>query len=105
MIRSPPLTMRPIGHAVPAAIAELLQAAPMSPGKMTFAWRTAVGPMFEKVTEVRLDGQVLLVDAATVHWAREIRRATPLIVRRLDALLGAGTVTSLSVRARQAPRG
>ena len=80
--------MQPIGLAVPGAIAELLRGTPMSPGKVDFAWKTAVGPAFGKVTSVRLEGSLLLVDAASAHWVREIRRSSPIILRRLQALLG-----------------
>jgi predicted nucleic acid-binding Zn ribbon protein len=93
--------MRQIGDAVPGAIASLLRDTPMSPGKMDFAWRTAVGTAFGKVTSVRLDGSVLFVDAATTHWAREVGRSSPVILRRLRALLGENVVTSLTVRSKQ----
>jgi predicted nucleic acid-binding Zn ribbon protein len=91
--------MRQIADAMPGAVAELLRAAPLSAGKVEFAWRTAVGSAFAKVTSVRLEGTVLLVDAATSHWVREIRRSSPVILRRLRALLG-DLVTELSVRSR-----
>ena len=92
--------MRQIGEAMPGAVAELLRAAPLSPGKIEFAWKTAVGSAFGKVTAVRLEGHLLLVDAATSHWVREIRRSSPLILRRLHTLLGDEVVTALSVRCR-----
>jgi predicted nucleic acid-binding Zn ribbon protein len=96
--------MRQIGDAVPGAIASLLRDTPMSPGKMEFAWRTAVGTAFGKVTSVRLDGCVLYVDAATTHWAREVARSSPVILRRLRTLLGENVVTSLNVRSKQQDR-
>ena len=92
--------MQQIGSAVPGAIAELLRTGPMSPGKLDFAWKTAVGPAFGKVTSVRLEGSLLLVDAATIHWVREIRRSSPIILRRLQTLLGDGVITELAVRSR-----
>jgi hypothetical protein len=90
--------MRPIQHAVPGAIAELMRVAPLSPGKVAFAWRTAVGLALERVTTVRLDGHVLLVEAATPQWAREIRRSADAIRTRLIPLLGSDTVSSITVR-------
>jgi hypothetical protein len=93
--------MRQIGSAVPGAIAELLRGAPLSPGKVDFAWKFAVGPAFEKVTSVRLEGAVLLVDADTAQWAREVGRSSPLILRRLHLLLGEETIASITVRSRQ----
>jgi predicted nucleic acid-binding Zn ribbon protein len=92
--------MHPIGSAVPGAIAELLRGAPMSPGKVEFAWKTAVGPAFGKVTAVRLEGKTLFVDAATSHWTREIRRSSVIVLRRLQTLLGDNVITELTVRTR-----
>ena len=64
--------MRPIHHAVPGALVELLRATPLSPGKVDFAWRTAVGPAVERVTSVRLAGRVLVVETSGPQWAREV---------------------------------
>lgn len=96
--------MLPISRAVPGALAELLRGAPVSPGKIDFAWKTAVGPAFSKVSAVHLDGTILYVEADTSHWVREIRRASPVIQRRLQTLLGDDVVTALTVRARHAER-
>ena len=90
--------MHPIGIAIPGAVTELLRTAPMSPGKVAFAWKAAVGPAFAKVTAVHLEGTELLVDPAGHQWAREVRRASPLLLRRLQALVGADVVTKLTIR-------
>ena len=83
---------------MPGALVELLRSAPVSPGKVGFAWRAAVGAQVEKVTSVRLEGRVLLVDAASIAWAREVARSSPVILMRLQTLLGKDTLTSISVR-------
>jgi predicted nucleic acid-binding Zn ribbon protein len=44
---------------------------------------------------------VLFVDAATTQWAREVGRSSPVILRRLHALLGNDVVTNLTIRSRQ----
>jgi hypothetical protein len=90
--------MRPIGTAIPGAIAELLQSAAMSPGKIAFAWKAAAGPAFAKVSAVHLEGTELLIDPASHQWAQEIRRASPLLLRRLQTLVGADAVTKLTIR-------
>jgi Dna[CI] antecedent, DciA len=90
--------MRPLSHAVPGALAELLRTAPLSPGKVSFAWRAAVGPAMERGTSVRLDGRTLVVDAASAQWGREIARSSSLILARLQALLGADAIDRLHVR-------
>ena len=92
--------MRPLTSALPGALAELLRDAPLSPGKVSFAWRAAVGPALERETSVRLESGTLFVDAASHQWAREVRRSSSVILNRLQTLLGDGTVTSISVRER-----
>ncbi len=106
MIRSN--VVQPLNHAVSGALAGLLRDAPLSPGKVAFAWHAAVGTSLDRVTAVRLEGGVLLVDAQDVNWAREVTRSADIILLRIQALLGAGTVERLVVReppdAKPAPR-
>ncbi len=90
--------MRPIAHVVPAALMELLRASPLSDGKITFAWRTVVGPALERVTDVKLEGGVLIVQVTSAPWAREVRRSSAMILGRLQEYLGKDTVTSIVVR-------
>ncbi|HKT81786.1 MAG TPA: DUF721 domain-containing protein [Vicinamibacterales bacterium] len=97
--------MRQLNQAASGAIAELLRSSPMSDGKVDFAWKAAVGSAFCKVSAVKLVDKVLLVDVDTASWAREIRRATPIILRRLNALLGDETIASMTVRSKTSPRG
>ena len=92
--------MRPIGHVMPAALMELLSHAPLSDGKVTFAWKAAVGPALERATAVKLESGVLFVDATGPQWAREIRRSNGVILTRLKTLLGEGTVQRIEVRTR-----
>ena len=44
--------MRPLTHALPGALAQLLRDTPLSDGKVGFAWRAAVGPAVERATKV-----------------------------------------------------
>lgn len=90
--------MRPLNETIPGALAELLRAAPLSPGKVDFAWRTAVGPATGRVTAVRLERRVLIVEAASAQWAREIARSSATILARLQTLLGPGAVERLEIR-------
>jgi hypothetical protein len=92
--------MRPLTHALPGAIAELLRELPVSNGKVDFAWRVAVGTAVERVTSVRLDGSILRVFADDQHWAREITRSSGVILARLQTLLGQATVNRIVVRER-----
>ncbi len=90
--------MEPLQHAVPTVLAEILRRAPLSPEKVSFAWRTAVGPSFARVSAARLseDG-VIEVQCGDEHWRREIRRSAPLIKERLAALLGDDVVRHVKV--------
>jgi predicted nucleic acid-binding Zn ribbon protein len=90
--------MKPLSHAVPAALAHLLRGAPLSDGKVTFAWRAAVGPALERATAVKLEGDVLIVETSSAQWSREIRRSSGVILARLKALLGDDAVTSIHIR-------
>jgi predicted nucleic acid-binding Zn ribbon protein len=90
--------MRPLNQAVPGALAGLLRAAPLSPGKVTFAWRTAVGSAVDRATTVRLEQRVLVVEAATSQWTREIARSSGLILARLQTMLGADAIERLEIR-------
>jgi hypothetical protein len=90
----------PLTSAIPGALAALLRDAPLSPGKVSFAWRAAVGPGLERETSVRLIDGTLVVDAASRLWAREVTRSSPIILRRLQSLLGSNTVIAISVRRR-----
>src|SRR6202043_545674 len=89
--------VRPIADAVPAALIELLRTTPLSDGKVTFAWRTAVGPAVERATTVKLDRGVLIVETASNQWAQEVRRSTSIILTRMQGFLGPGAVTRIDV--------
>src|ERR1700754_1125489 len=91
--------MLALKHAMPRAVAELLRSAPLSPGKVEFAWSVAVGPSLQRVTAVRLEEGVLIVETASVQWSAEVRRSAPVILRRLRNFLGEETVKRLEVRA------
>jgi len=90
--------MQSLAHALPGALAELLRGAPLSPGKVAFAWNAAVGPAVQRASAVHLEGSVLLVDASTAAWAHEISRSSAVILTRLQTLLGAGVVARIEIR-------
>jgi predicted nucleic acid-binding Zn ribbon protein len=70
----------------------------MSPGKLRFAWKIVVGPAMDRGTYVQLEGRVLLVEAKTAAWAKEVSRSSRVILKRLQTLLGPEVVTELIVR-------
>jgi hypothetical protein len=93
------MNMQPLAQAIPKVLAELLRAAPASPGKIEFAWKAAVGPAVARVTRVKLEGRLLLVESDTPVWTREVVRSSPVILRRLNNLLGSDAIAGISVRA------
>jgi hypothetical protein len=90
--------MRALSHVVPAALVHLLQKAPLSEGKVDFAWSMAVGKPLDRVTRARLEGTVLIVEASSEQWVREITRARSIILRRVQAYLGESRVTRMETR-------
>lgn len=79
------------------ALAGALRKAPLTPEKVAFAWRTAVGEAVDRVTTVELRGRVLHVRARDAAWQREVERAAGLIRSRLVALLGDDVVRGIDV--------
>lgn len=90
--------MRALSHVIPSALLQLLRDAPLSNGKVGFAWRTAVGPAVDRATRVKLDGRVLIVETTSSQWTREISRSSAVILQRMQGFLGADTVERIEVR-------
>jgi len=90
--------MKPLTQSIPGALTDLLRDTPLSPGKVAFAWTAAVGAAFDRVTRVRLEGDVLIVETTSPQWSQEVRRSIGVILPRLQGLLGKDTVRKLEVR-------
>lgn len=89
--------MIPVGNFMAGALAEILRKAPLTPEKMAFAWRSAVGDPIDHATTIELRDGVLHVVARDRAWRREVERSMVTIRARLDALLGAGVVRDVAV--------
>src|SRR5262245_21869154 len=89
-----------IKNAMPSVVAEIVRAAPLSPAKVAFAWRLAVGPTVDRNTTIRLDQGTLRVEAATPQWAEEVRRSTRVIIGRMRSMLGTDALARIEVRVR-----
>jgi hypothetical protein len=89
--------VKPLTHAIPGALVELLRGSPTSDAKVTFAWKAAVGPAIERVTHVKLERRVLLVETVNAQWGKEVMRASPVILKRLQSLLGADTIERIEI--------
>jgi predicted nucleic acid-binding Zn ribbon protein len=93
--------MHPLSDTVPAALSELLERQPLTPAKVEFAWRVAVGPALARATRVSLEPDgVLRVATTDRHWTREVESARALILARLARLLGSDAVRIILVRTR-----
>jgi predicted nucleic acid-binding Zn ribbon protein len=90
--------MRPLTHALPGALRLLLHDLQLSKGKVGFAWGAAVGPAVARATTVKLENGALIVETTSAQWTREIKRSTPVILERLQSLLGDETIDRIEVR-------
>lgn len=91
--------MLPVNQVMTSALADILRRAPLTPEKVAFSWRTAVGPAVDKVTVVELHEGILYVRARDAAWQREIERSAALIRSRLDGMLGDRVVRRIEVAA------
>src|SRR5215212_11472724 len=87
----------PLHRFMPEALAAILRHAPLTPEKVSFAWRAAVGPAVDNATTVQLRDRVLHVRAKAAAWQTEVERSAVVIRARLDAMLGAGAVRYIDV--------
>jgi len=90
--------MRALSHAIPGALLHLLRSMPLSDGKVTFAWKAAVGPALQRATNVKLEDRTLIVETTSLQWRREIARSSGVIVGRLQEFLGKDAVSRIVVR-------
>lgn len=95
MLSSPDVI--PIHDVLPTALAGLLRNAPLTPEKVAFAWRLAVGPATARATTVDLRDGVLHVRGKDAAWCREIERSAAEIRHRLNTSLGASLIRFISV--------
>ena len=81
------------------AVARLVRPAPLSPEKVLFAWRAAVGPAVARATRVRFAGLgVIEVMVDDDRFGDELARSAPMVLNRLQDLLGADTAGRLDVK-------
>jgi predicted nucleic acid-binding Zn ribbon protein len=91
--------MDAIQAVLPRVLAGIFRQGPLSQAKLEAAWRIAVGDALSRVSQVRLlsDG-VVEIHAADQRWHPELKRSSPLILSRLNALLGANGVKQLALK-------
>jgi Dna[CI] antecedent, DciA len=96
--------MEPVQRVLPGVLIELIRRQPLSPDKVSFAWRTAAGPATARASAVRLEPDgTLIVTVSDARWRREIQRSLSLLRARLDTLLGE-SLRAVVVRGNEEPR-
>jgi hypothetical protein len=76
----------------------LLARAPLTPEKVDFAWRLAVGAPVHRACTVALTKGTLTVDAPDRAWAHEIERSIDVILARMQRVLGRDSVRRIECR-------
>lgn len=89
--------MFPIQNLTTGVLAEMIRRQPASKGKTRFVWQMAVGAAIARVTMVDLADGVLTVQCGDGRWISEIARARPLIMSRLQQLLGPDAVSRIAL--------
>jgi len=92
--------MEPVQSLLSSVVARLVRPAPLSAEKVAFAWRAAVGPAVSRVTRVRLSGLlgVLEVIVDDDRFGDELARSAPVVLSRLQALLGADAIDRIDLK-------
>ena len=82
---------------LPAVVAAVVARQPLSPAALAFVWRAAVGPAIDRATSVSLADGTLEVHASSRGWREEIARSAPVILPRLQAILGPDVVKTIKL--------
>ena len=90
--------MLPIQQFSSGVLAEIVRRQPASKERTAFAWQVAVGPALARKTTVEILAGVLQVCAQDAYWEREVSRAIPTILARMQHLLGPDAVTQITVQ-------
>ncbi len=90
--------MIPIQSFSVGVLAEIIRRQPASKERTSFAWQLAVGPALARVTAVELHDGVLTVRSRDPRWLRELERARPAVIEKMQALLGKEQVRRMNAR-------
>lgn len=84
---------------LPAVVASVVRKAPLTPEKVAFAWRMAVGARVDGATTIALRNGTLHVHATEAGWLREVEHSAPVIRSRMATLLGPDVIRFIKVAA------
>ena len=90
--------MESLHHTAARVLGPLLDAQPLSNGKVRFAWQIVAGPAMSRATRVDwTEAGGLQIHATDPAWRREVERARPMLASRLRKLLGPDAVRRISI--------
>jgi hypothetical protein len=92
--------VKSLGSLADTVLPVLLARAPLTPEKIDFSWRLAVGAPVHRVCTVTLSRGTLAVVAPDEAWVREIERSSGVILGRMQRLLGHEAVRRIDCRVR-----
>jgi hypothetical protein len=91
--------MEPIQPLLTSVVARAVRPAPLTPEKVVFAWRLAVGAALARVTRVRLTpDHALEVVVDDARWCEAIERSGSVVLTRVQEVLGAEHAERLLIR-------
>ena len=87
----------PVHQVIHDVLTSVVRKAPLTPEKVAFAWRMAVGARVDSATKVELREGTLRVVAREAGWRQEIERSAGMIRSRMAALLGPDVVRFITI--------
>lgn len=89
--------MERLDRTAPRAIRAALANQPTTPGKVMFAWSLAAGATLARAATPSWQDGVLHLSPRSETWRQELVRARPLLIARLQGLLGVDAVRRLVI--------
>jgi hypothetical protein len=84
--------VKPLTMLTDSVLPALLARAPLTPEKIDFSWRLAVGAPVHRACAIALTSGTLVVSVPDRAWAREIERSLDVILSRMQRMLGRDVV-------------
>ena len=95
--------VEPIENVAVTALRTLLASQPDSDAKVACAWKVAAGPSLAQATTTSWSAGVLHVRAKSDAWRREVRHARPMLLQRVQSLVGRDAVREIRLDAVESP--
>jgi predicted nucleic acid-binding Zn ribbon protein len=89
--------VQPLQTFAADVIANVVRRQPPSAARTTFAWSVAAGPAMARAATVDARDGILFVTPKDARWAREIERAIPTLLARLQVLVGPAEITTVRI--------